>query len=440
MFDFLSQKFSDIFSRLTGKGYLSEDNIQDAIQKVKDALIEADVPYNIVEEFIGSIKREIVGKKVFKALKPGEQFIKVVHEKLLNFLGAEASSSQFSFQIPSTVMVLGLQGSGKTTTIGKLAYFVQQQAKKRGKSRKILLASVDFYRPAAVDQLEVLAGQVGVDFYRAQSTDPVVAAKEIVTYAKNNMFELTFLDTAGRLHVDNDMLLELRDIESHAKPKYKVLVLDSMTGQESLNVAQAFDQCVPFNFAVLTKMDSDTRSGAAFAFRYSLKKPINFVGVGEKVEDFEAFRPKRVADRILGMGDMLSLIEKAEEKIKKSEQESLYNSFATGKMNLQDFANQIDMVGKLGSLSRILKYMPNMTGAKISPDMVEKGEKEVKKFKAIISSMTPKERFFPSVLDGSRKKRVAIGAGVRVEDVNILLQRFEQSKQYAKLFKKFGRF
>jgi len=439
MFDFLSEKFSSIFSRLTGKGYLSESNVQEAIDKVKDALLEADVPYKLVDEFTESIRQEVVGKKVIKSLKPGEQFIKVIHEKLLHFLG-DSLDNNFALQIPSMVMVMGLQGSGKTTTIAKLAKFVQKQAEKRGKQRKILLASVDFYRPAAVDQLEVLAKQVGVGFYRASSTDPVYAAKEINNYAKNNRFEIIFLDTAGRLHVDNAMLKELQQIDMSLRPKCKILVLDSMTGQESLNVAKAFNQAVSFNSAILTKMDSDTRSGAAFAFRYSLQKPISFVGIGEKIDDLEPFRPKRVADRMLGMGDIISLVEKAEEKIKKNEQESLYKAFTSGKMNLQDFANQMDMVGRLGSLSRIMKYMPGMSGANVSPEMIQKGEKEVKRFKAIISSMTPKERFYPKVLDGSRKKRIALGAGVKVEDINILLQRFEQSQQYAKLFKKFGRF
>jgi len=439
MFDFLSKKFSGIFSKLTGKGSLSESNIGEALQKVKDALIEADVPYNLVEDFTESIKNEIIGQKVTKSLKPGEQFIKIVHERLLHFLGG-AGDANFSFQIPSTVMVMGLQGSGKTTTLGKLATFVQKQAKKRGKQRRILLGSVDFYRPAAVDQLEILAKQVGVGFYRASNADPVRAAKEIALYAKNNGYEILFLDTAGRLHVDNDMLQEIQQIDLSLRPKYKVLVLDSMTGQESLNVAKAFDQTVPFNWGVLSKMDSDTRGGAAFSFRYALKKPIMFVGVGEKSEDLELFRPARVADRILGMGDILSLIEKAEEKIKKDEQDQLYRAFSSGKMNLQDFANQMDMVGRLGSLSKIMKYIPGAAGMNVSPEMIQKGETEVKRFKAIISSMTLKERYCPRIIDGSRKKRIAAGAGVKVEDVNSLLQRFEQSQQYAKLFKRFGRF
>ena len=338
MFDFLSQKFSSIFSTLTGRAKLSEDNIQEVLQKVKDALIEADVPYELVQEFTQGIKEDAVGKKIIKSLKPGEQFIKVVHERLIQFLGGQ-DNAHFSFQIPSVTMIMGLQGSGKTTTLGKLASYVQKQAKKRDKTRRVLLASVDFYRPAAVDQLEILSKQVGVSFYRAKDQDPVRAAKEIINYAKASRFEIVFLDTAGRLHIDNKMLQELQQIDLSIRPKYKILVLDSMTGQESLNVAKAFDQEISFHSAILSKMDSDTRGGAAFAFRYALKKPILFVGVGEKIDDIELFRPSRVANRILGMGDILSLIEKAEEKIEKSEQESLYQSFSRGKMNLQDFAN-----------------------------------------------------------------------------------------------------
>lgn len=418
---------------------MAEENIQEALQKVKDALLEADVPHQLVDEFVQKISHDVVGQKVTSAIKPGEQFIKVVHQQILQFLGS-TNTPTFSFQIPSSVLVMGLQGSGKTTTLAKLAHYVQKQAAKRGKKRKILLASVDFYRPAAIDQLEILAQQVGVDFYRAQNSDPIKAAQEINAYAKNKSYELLFLDTAGRLHVDNQMLEELQQIDRSINPKYKLLVLDAMTGQESLKVAQSFEQSVSFHSTILTKMDSDTRGGAAFAFRYALKKPIIFVGTGEKVDEFEQFRPERMADRILGMGDVLSLIEKAEEKIQKEEQESVMEAFRRGNFTLQDFANQMDMVGRLGPISSIMKYLPGMGDANVSPEMLQKGQEEMKKFKAIIGSMTPKERIYPKILNGSRKSRIAQGAGVGVSDVNTLLQRFEQSQQFAKLFKRFGRF
>lgn len=441
MFDFLSEKFSSVFSRLTGTSHLSEKNIQESLDKVRDALLEADVPLKVIDEFIAETSKEVLGQKVLKSIKPGEQFIKIVHERLMAFLGGQSGSSvAFSFQIPSVVMVLGLQGAGKTTAIAKLAHFVQQQAKARGKSRSILVASVDYYRPAAIDQLEILAGQVGCGFYRSSKNDPVAAAKDIYAHFKERQYELLFLDTAGRLHIDNAMLQEARDIDTVIKPKYKFLVLDAMTGQESLNVAQAFDQGVGFHGAILTKMDSDSRGGAAFAFRYALKKPILFVGTGEKISDLEQFYPDRAANRILGMGDVVSLVEKAQQTITAQDQDSVYKALQKGRLTLKDFADQLEMVNKLGSLSQIMKYIPGMATQKVSPDILEQGERELIRFKAIINSMTPKERLDHRLLNNSRKQRIAKGAGVQISDINTLLDRFEQSQQYVKLFKNFGRF
>lgn len=440
MFDFLSNKFSSIFSHLTGKGKLTESDIDQVLAQVKDALIEADVPLVLVQTFCDDIKKEVAGQKVLASLKPSEHLIKVVHDKLKSFLGGQ-DTVPFTFQLPSIVMVMGLQGSGKTTSIGKMAHLVSSEAKAKGKDRRILLASVDFYRPAAVDQLEILSKQIpGATFYRAQSADPVQAAKEIMAFYQKGLFELLFLDTAGRLHVDEQMLEELKQINFALKPKYKILVLDAMTGQESLAVAEQFNKVVGFDMAVLTKMDSNTRAGAAFAFRYALKKPIVFVGSGEKIADLERLYPERLAGRILGMGDITSLLERANEKIKQSEQESLEKAFNKGQLSLQDFADQLKMMQKLGSLSQIVKYMPGGANPALSPEMIQKGEIELKKFGAIISSMTPKERVLPKILDNSRKKRIAGGAGVSVADINLLLERFEQSQQYVKLLKKFGRF
>lgn len=439
MFDFLTNKFSTIFSKITGKGMLTQSEVVDVLANVKDALIEADVPLAIVQTFCDEIQKEVAGQKVLASLKPAEHLIKIVHDRLKSFLGGQ-DAVPFTFALPSIVMVMGLQGSGKTTSIAKMAYLVNQEAQAKGKSRRILLASVDFYRPAAIDQLEILAKQIpGATFYRAQSTDPVQAAKEIVAYYQKGLFELLFLDTAGRLHVDQALLIELQAIDKQIKPKYKLLVLDAMTGQESLHVAQAFDKAVGFDSAVLTKMDSNTRAGAAFAFRYALKKPIIFVGSGEKIADLERLYPERLAGRILGMGDMASLVDRANEKIKQSEQDAMEKTLAKGSMSLQDFADQMKMMQKLGSLSQIVKYMPG-TGNALSPEMIQKGEIELKKFSAIIGSMTQKERLLPRILDASRKKRIAQGAGVMVSDINNLLERFEQSQQYVKLLKKFGRF
>lgn len=436
MFDFLTKKFSGIFASLTGNDRLTDKNLESTLEKVKDSLLQADVPYDLVTVFIDDVKKDVVGQKVFASMDPSEQFVKVVYDRLLSFLGGEYLQESFVFQIPSVVMVMGLQGSGKTTTIGKLAYFIKAQAEKRGKSRKILLASVDFYRPAAIDQLEILAKGVGVDFYRSTFTDAQRATQDIVQHYKQHGYEHLLFDTAGRLHVDQAMMDELKSVTKILDPKYKFMVLDAMTGQESLTVAQAFQDTVGFDYAILSKMDSDARGGAAFSFRYALKKPILFMGVGEKLENLELFRPERIAKRMLGMGDILTLVENAQDKMKQSEQDQVSKSFMSGNITFDDFEKQLSMVSKLGSLSGIMKFMPGMAGAQISQDDLQKGEREVKMFRAIISSMTKKERFLPEILDGSRKKRIAKGAGVDVSMVNLLMQRFEQSKQFVKLLKK----
>lgn len=414
--------------------------MQETLQKVHDALLEADVPYQLVETFLKEVSQEIVGQKVLTAsLKPGEHLVKIIHDKLVNFLGGSANLETITFQIPSIIMVMGLQGSGKTTTVGKLAYFIQKQAEKRGKKRKVLVASVDFYRPAALDQLEILAKQADVDFYRSNSTDPLSAAADIYRYYKNNEYEHLLFDTAGRMHIDGTLLEELHRLDAKLQPKYKYLVLDAMTGQESLRVAQAFEERVGFHGAIVTKIDSDTRGGAIFAFRYMMKKPILFIGSGEKLADLEYCRPERMASRILGMGDIQSLIEKAQEKIKQSDHDALEKSLSQGKMTLQDFARQLEMVNKMGSLSQIVNYLPGMSSAQISSEMVQKGEIEIKRFRAIIGSMTTKERLCPQILNGSRKQRISRGAGVTVTHINEFLDRFEKSQQFVKMFKKMGR-
>jgi len=438
MFNFLTQQISGLFATLTGKNKLTNDNIDTVLISIKDSLLQADVPYQVVEQLVEEIRAEVIGKKVLGALNPGEQFIKIFHDRLKEFLGGSASFS--SFQIPSVIMVMGLQGSGKTTTVAKLAHYVKALAIKKGKERRILVGSVDFYRPAAINQLEILANQVGIDFYRPQSINPIQAASMICSKWQSGGYDYLFLDTAGRMHIDNEMLQELREIDTNLAPKYKLLILDAMTGQESLKVAEAFEQAVGFNGAILTKMDSDALGGAALAFRYMLKKPIYFTGIGEKIADLEQFYPERIANKLIGMGDLQTLMEKAEEKLKISEQTDTISSFKSGKLSLDDFAKQLDMLGKMGSMSNLMQYMPGFSNAKVTPEMLEKGDLEVKRFKAMIASMTPKERKLPQILDGSRKLRVAKGAGVKVQEVNYLLQKFEQSAQFVKLFKKQGNF
>jgi signal recognition particle subunit SRP54 len=435
MFDFLSEKFSSIFSSLTGQKVLTEANIDQALHKVKDSLLEADVSYNLVNTFVEDVKREVIGTKVMKSIKPGEMFIKTVSDKLLVFLGGEYVQKSFTFQIPSTIMVMGLQGSGKTTTIAKLAHFIHKQAEQRGKKRKILLASVDFYRPAAIDQLEILAQQVGADFYRSTLTNPLDAAADIQREFKMKGYEHLIFDTAGRLHIDDVMMDELQKVKKIINPKYSYIVLDAMTGQESLQVAETFEKKIGFDYAILSKMDSDARGGAAFSFRYALKKPILFMGTGEKIDNLELFRPERIAKRILGMGDILTLVENAQEKIKQSEQDDIERSFRSGNITLNDFLKQMQMIVKLGSLSSIMQFMPGMSGAGISQESMNQGDKEIKLFSSIIRSMTIKERLTPSILNDSRKKRIAQGAGVTIEEINKLLQKFEQSKHFVKMIK-----
>jgi len=422
-----------------GNKTLNEKNIGAALDQVKEALIEADVPFRLIDPFIESVKKESLGMKVLASVKPGEQFVKIVQETLLKFMGGK-SPFDFSFQIPSVVMVMGLQGSGKTTSIAKMAHWALKQAAQKNKKRRILFASVDFYRPAAVEQLEILAQQVGVSFYRAMNSDPVLASREITEYCKKNSYEILFLDTAGRLHVDEAMMAELTAIHTAVKPRHTIMVLDAMTGQESLTVAEAFAKNIDFDGALLTKVDSDTRGGAAFAFRHALNKPILFTGSGEKIDDIELFKPDRAVGRILGMGDVVSLVEKAQERIKKEEQQSLEQSLKKGRLTLEDFARQMDMVNNMGSLGSIMKYLPGMGNFSVSPDMIEKAEVEMKQFRAIINSMTPRERELPKILDASRKSRIARGAGLPVAAINSLLERFEQSQQYVKLFKRLGRF
>ncbi len=437
MFDFLTKKFSSIFSGLSGKN-LNESNISEVLQRVKEALIEADVPYRLVNNFIDEVKTDALGKKITKSLKADQQFIKIVHDKLSEFMGGQSNISLSSFQIPSVIMVMGLQGSGKTTTIAKFANLILEAARKRDKERNILLASVDFYRPAAIEQLEILSKQIGAKFYRSNYTNPIKAAQDIHDQFKKGQYDYLILDTAGRLHIDNDMMQELKEINLKLMPKYKIMVLDSMTGQESLKIAKTFDEQIGFTFGILTKMDSQTRGGAALAFRYELKKPIAFIGTGEKIADLEQFYPDRMATRILGMGDIVSLAEKIESEIKLEDQKKLDKSFNSTNFTLQDFADQMDMMSKLGPISKLAQYLPGMGSLQISPEKLSEGEREMKKMRAIICSMTSKERFYPRVLDSSRKQRIAKGSGLQVSDVNFMLEKFEQSKQFAKLLKKGG--
>ena len=436
MFNFLSDKFGGVLEWLKGKGHLSDSDLAKALDQIKTALLEADVPLTIIEQFLNGVSLELKNAALDKRLDPGQQVIKVIHTKILEFLGHNQPQAPTNFFIPSVVMVVGLQGSGKTTTLAKLANLTLKEAAKKGKPRKILLASVDFYRPAAIEQLRILAEQIKADFYAATNQNPVAAAQEILHYMQKHQYEILFFDTAGRLHVDSALLDELAKINKILNPKHTFLVLDAMTGQESLTVAKAFDTAIGFNAAILTKMDGSCRGGAAFAFRFALKKPIAFIGSGEKVDDLEPFIPERIASRILGMGDVLTLIEKATNTIEPQAQESLAKKLMTGNFSLEDFAAQMQMMNNMGPLNKLVGYLPGM--AKLTPEMIEKGQKELKTFNAIINSMTRKEKLFPQILDASRKQRIAKGSGTTAQNINQLLEKFEQSKQFARMLKKAG--
>jgi signal recognition particle subunit SRP54 len=427
MLEFLSDKFSSIFSKFRNSK-LTKENIKKVLEDINDTLLQADVPYDIVHDFVSSIEKEVIGKEVVKSLKPAEFLIKIVHNKLLNFLGVTTENTIFSFQIPSVIMFIGLQGAGKTTTASKLAWYLKNNAEKKGKKRTILLSSIDFYRPAAIDQLEILANKVGVLFYRSNFNDPLMASKDIYNKYQSLNADYLILDTAGRLHIDNNMVDELKKVDNIIKPRYKILVIDAMTGQESLNVALEFDKSLDITGAIVTKMDSQARSGLIFGFRYKIKKPIIFLATGEKLEDLELYRPERIADRILGMGDIATLLEKANETISQEDQTRILNNMEKGEITFQDFLDQINMVNKMGSLVSIMRYIPGFGSFNISNDMLEQTEKEISKYKNIINSMTPKEKLQPSILNESRKIRIAKGSGVSLNDVNALLKKFNDSK------------
>jgi signal recognition particle subunit SRP54 len=437
MMNLIGRAFSSI-SQLIGSGSSLQREFEQTLTTMHDALLEADVPLEAVRAFIASLKQKTATLKVPAGVKPSDYLTKLVYDELVGFLGS-SEDKKSSFVYPTTVMVLGLQGSGKTTTAAKLAYYWKQVAGQRGKKRTILLGSVDFYRPAAIDQLQIMAERADVSFYKAtQTTDPVAAAEEIQKYARSRGYDLLILDTAGRLHIDEALCKELQLIDQKLKPAHKYLVLDSMTGQQSLAVARSFQEQVGFSAAIMTKMDSDTRGGAAFSFAYSLQKPILFAGYGEKLDELEQFKPDRVAARMMGLGDVQTLVEKVQQKIDASEQQSLYNALHKGDLTLELFAKQMEMVGKLGSLTSLARYVPGLSGLKVSQEDLERGERELKKFKAIISSMTKKERQNPRLLDNSRKNRVAKGAGVSEKEVGEMLAKFEQTKQFVKMMKSTG--
>ncbi len=424
-FEGLSEKLQNAFKKLTGKGKLTEQNIKDAMREVRMALLEADVNYTVVKDFVKKVSERCVGTEILSTLNAGQQVIKIVNEELTTLMGGANAKLTWSPSVPTIYMLCGLQGAGKTTMAAKLALYL----KKLGK--KPMLAACDIYRPAAIKQLQVVGAQVDVPVFEKGTQDPVLTAKEAVDYARYYGRDVLIIDTAGRLHVDEALMEELERVKAAVKPQEILLVVDAMTGQDAVNVAKSFNERLSIDGVIITKLDSDTRGGAALSVRAVTGKPIKFAGTGEKLTDVEPFHPERMASRILGMGDVLTLIEKATEAFEQKEQEKAEKSKKKQPtdLDLEDYLEQMQQMKKMGSLQSVLGMLPGI-GSKLKN--VEIDEKAMKKPEAIIRSMTPKERHHPEILNASRRKRIAAGAGVTVQDVNQLMRQFEQARQMIK--------
>ncbi|MGL4947625.1 MAG: signal recognition particle protein [Cetobacterium sp.] len=425
MLENLGNRFQDIMKKVRGHGKLSESNIKEALREVRMSLLEADVNYKVVKEFVVKIQEKAVGAEVLTGVNPGQQFIKIVNDELVELLGGTNSRLTKSVKNPTVIMLAGLQGAGKTTFAGKLAKHLKKQGEKP------FLIGADIYRPAAMKQLEVLAQQIDVEVYfEIGSNDAVAICEKGLQKAKESGATYLIIDTAGRLHIDEKLMEELKDVKKVVRPQEILLVVDAMIGQDAVNLAQSFNNALSIDGVVLTKFDGDTRGGAALSVKSVVGKPIKFVGTGEKIDDLELFHPERLASRILGMGDVVSLVEKAQEAIGEEDAKSLEEKIRTQKFDLDDFLKQLQNIKKLGSLGSILKMIPGMGQlGDLAP-----AEKEMKKVEAIIQSMTKEERRKPEILKASRKQRIAKGSGSDVAHINKLLKQFEQMREMMKMF------
>jgi signal recognition particle subunit SRP54 len=431
LFDTLSEKLNAVIKNVTGKGKLSEENVKEALNQVKMALLEADVNYKVVRDFLGKLRDRSRGKEVHQSLNPGQQFIKIVQEELTALMGSHDSKIVLSSRPPTVVMVAGLQGSGKTTTVGKLARIYKK------KGHRPLMVAADVYRPAAITQLQVLGDQLGVPVFASESKKPVEICREARRKAVAEGFDIVFMDTAGRLHIDQELMAELEQVKEEVLPQEILFVADAMTGQDAVNIAQQFNERLDITGVILTKLDGDARGGAALSIRYVTQKPIKFVGMGEKMDQLEVFHPGRVASRILGMGDVMSLIEKAEAAFDEKEAVKLEQKIRKEQFTLDDFRDQLKGIRKMGSFEQLIKLIPGMGRLKELSAM-QPGEKELSRIEAIICSMTPKERESDQIINGSRRKRIAGGSGTTVQDINRLLQQFAQMQKMMKMFSKGG--
>ena len=432
MFESLSDKLDSAFKKLKGHGKLTEKNIEDGLKEVRMALLEADVHYRVVKKFIADIKERALGQEVMKSLTPGQQVVKIVNEKLTDLMGTRHEGLSLSGPAPVAIMLVGLQGSGKTTTSGKLSVYLRKQG------RKPYLVPADVYRPAAIDQLKKLGTQLDVPvFSSTPDMDPVDICRDARVAAQREGCDILLLDTAGRLHIDDELMSELKNIKKEVKPSDILLVADAMTGQDAVNIAKSFDEALDIGGVVLSKMDGDARGGAALSIKEITKKPIKFVGVGEKLNELEAFHPDRMASKILGMGDVLTLIEKAQSAVDEKEAIELEKKFRKNEFTLDDFKNQMAQVRKMGSLSDMLGMIPGFGKMKQLKN-VEVDDRELVKIEAIINSMTPMERKKHAIINGSRRKRIARGSGTSVQDVNKLLKNYTQVMKMMKKINKGG--
>ena len=425
MFDNLSEKFSDAFRSLRGKNKISEENIEETLKAVKTALLEADVNFKVVKEFVEKVKTEALGEKVLRGVEPGQQFVKIMHDELANLMGKENEGLNVNRPPVMPILIVGLNGAGKTTFAGKLALFLRNKNKK-----DIYLIPADNFRPAAKDQLITHAKNLGVDYFDSDlSQSAVEIVKNGMAEARKLHKEIAIIDTAGRLQVDEELMGQLVDVRKSLDNPEVLMVADAMTGQEAVNVAKVFHEKVGLTGVVLSKMDSDARGGAALSIRYVTGVPIKFISVGEKMKDLDPFHPDRLAKRILDMGDVLSLVEKAEEAINQDDAMGMMANLEKGKFTINDFVKQMETINRLGSFGSILKMIPGMGGALRQMGDLGPAENEMKKMKVIINSMTNKERENTSLIDASRRKRIAAGSGKTVQDVNMFLERFEQMRQ-----------
>ena len=427
----LSERMNHIFSKLRNKGRLTELEIKQAMREIRVALLEADVNFTVVKQFVASVSEKALGEEVLKSLTPSQQIVKIVNEELVELMGSKNQKLQVSDRQPTVYMMCGLQGAGKTTMCGKLALHLKKQ------NKKVLLVACDIYRPAAIQQLKVVAGKAGTEVYEEGQINPVKIAKNAIPYALKNGYDTVIIDTAGRLHIDEKLMDELVDIKKAVAPTEILLTVDSMTGQDAVTVADTFNKTLDITGVIMTKLDGDTRGGAALSIKAVTGKPIKFCGVGEKMEEIETFHPDRMASRILGMGDVLTLIEKAEQAFSEEQALSLQRKLKENSFTLDDYLEQLDSVGKMGNLSDMMSMIPGLAG-KMKGGAPQIDEGQLARTKAIIQSMTLKERRNPDIIKASRRKRIAAGSGTTIQDVNQLLKQFDMTKNMMSRMQKGG--